>query len=79
VYLAARNETKALAAIGQMHIESPEIKKGNLIWLPLDLADLDSVVRAASIFMKQEDALDLLGMFIPVQHCGPRAYGCDSE
>ena len=62
VYLACRSETKALAAIELMHAEGPQILAGNLIWLPLDLIDLDSVVKAAETFMRQEDRLDILGV-----------------
>jgi NAD(P)-dependent dehydrogenase (short-subunit alcohol dehydrogenase family) len=62
VYLASRSEIKALAAIELMHTEAPEIGAGSLIWLRLDLMDLDSVVKAADTFMQQEDGLDILGM-----------------
>jgi NAD(P)-dependent dehydrogenase (short-subunit alcohol dehydrogenase family) len=62
VYLACRSEPKALAAIEQMHREGPEIKAGSLIWLPLDLMDLDSVVKAAETFLRQESRLNILGM-----------------
>jgi hypothetical protein len=44
-----------------MHTEAPEIGAGKLIWLPLDLVDLDSVVKATDTFMQQEDRLDILG------------------
>jgi NAD(P)-dependent dehydrogenase (short-subunit alcohol dehydrogenase family) len=61
VYLASRSEPKALAAIKQMHGEGPDIKVGNLIWLSLDLIDLDNVVKAAETFIHQETRLDILG------------------
>ena len=61
VYLASRSESKTLAAIKQMHDESPDIKIGNLIWLPLDLIDLDNVKKAAETFIRQENRLDILG------------------
>ncbi|KAF2103561.1 NAD(P)-binding protein [Rhizodiscina lignyota] len=60
VYLASRSENRALAAIEKMHAESPKIQKGNLIWLPLDLMDLESVVQAADTSMQKEERLDLL-------------------
>jgi NAD(P)-dependent dehydrogenase (short-subunit alcohol dehydrogenase family) len=62
VYLACRTESKALAAIELMHTEAPDIKAGSLIWLPLDLIDLDSVVKAVETFMSQENKLDILGV-----------------
>jgi NAD(P)-dependent dehydrogenase (short-subunit alcohol dehydrogenase family) len=61
VYLASRSKAKALAAIELIHTENPGIRAENLIWLPLDLMDLDSVVKAADTFMQQEDKLDILG------------------
>jgi enoyl-[acyl-carrier-protein] reductase (NADH) len=60
VYLAARSESKAQAAIEKLYSEHPNIKKGNLIFLPLDLADLDSVVNAVESFTSQEQRLDIL-------------------
>lgn len=44
-----------------MHAEGPGIRAGALVWLPLDLMDLDSVAKAAEQFMRQEDQLDVLG------------------
>jgi NAD(P)-dependent dehydrogenase (short-subunit alcohol dehydrogenase family) len=61
VYLACRSEAKAYAAIEQMHAEGSKIRAGKLVWLPLDLMDLDSVVTAAETFMRQEERLDILG------------------
>ena len=61
VYLACRNEAKALDAIERMHTECPKIEAGKVVWLSLDLMDLDGVVKAAEIFMNQEDRLDILG------------------
>ena len=61
VYLASRSEAKALAAIEQIQADGPKNRAGNLIWLPLDLLDLDSVVKAADTFMRLEDRLDILG------------------
>lgn len=59
--MAARNEAKAHAAIERIYTNNKSIKAGKLIFLPLDLADLDSVVKAAEIFLKQETKLDILG------------------
>ncbi len=59
--MAARSEAKAHAAIEKIYKNNKSINTGKLIFLPLDLADLDSVVRAAEIFVKQETKLDILG------------------
>lgn len=59
--MAARSEAKAHAAIEKMYANNKSVETGRLIFLPLDLADLDSVVKAAEIFLKQETKLDILG------------------
>jgi NAD(P)-dependent dehydrogenase (short-subunit alcohol dehydrogenase family) len=61
VYLGARSETKAHAAIERLHTEHREIEKGQLVFLPIDLSDLASVVKAAQTFIKEEQRLDILG------------------
>ncbi len=61
--MAARNEGKVHAAIEKIHTNNKRVEAGKLIFLPLDLADLDSVAKAADIFLKQEDRLDVLGTF----------------
>jgi len=63
VYVAARSEAKAHAAIEKIYVNSKKVKAGKLIYLPLDLADLDSVAKAAEIFLKQENRLNILGTF----------------
>ncbi len=63
LYVAARSEGKAHAAIEKIHANNKKVEAGKLIFLPLDLADLDSVAKAAEIFLKQEDRLDVLGTF----------------
>ena len=62
VYVATRSEAKAHAAIEKIYANNKNIKAGKLMFLPLDLADLDSVAKAVEIFLKQEDRLDILGM-----------------
>ena len=62
MYLAARNEANAQAAIEQLYSDNPTVNKGSLVWLPLDLADLESVKMAAETVLKQESRLDILGM-----------------
>ena len=44
-----------------MHKDYPKLEPGKAVWLPLDLADLDSVVKAAETFMSREAKLDILG------------------
>ena len=61
--MAARSEEKAHAAIKRIYASNKSIEAGKLIFLPLDLADLDSVVKAAEIFLKQEIRLDVLSEF----------------
>jgi NAD(P)-dependent dehydrogenase (short-subunit alcohol dehydrogenase family) len=63
VYVAARSEAKAHAAIEKIYANNKKVEAGKLILLPLDLADLDSVAKAAEFFCKQEDRLDILGTF----------------
>lgn len=63
VYVAARSEAKAHAAIEKIYVNDKKVKAGKLIYLPLDLADLDSVAKAAEIFLKREDRLNILGTF----------------
>ncbi len=63
VYLASRNKAKAQAAIKTLHLENPGITRGSLLWLPLDLADLDNVKRAAETLINGESRLDILGGF----------------
>ncbi|KAH8888978.1 NAD(P)-binding protein [Thozetella sp. PMI_491] len=60
VYLAARSQAKAMKAISDLQAKHVEIKNDQVTWLPLDLADLASVVRAVGIIKEKEDALDIL-------------------
>lgn len=61
VYLAARSESRAQAAIAQLRQDHPHIQKDSLIWLPLDLSTVDDVKKGAAIFLAQEQRLDILG------------------
>ena len=56
VYLAARSQQSAEAAIAMLK----EITGKEAIFLPLDLADLSSVKRAADLFYEQETELHIL-------------------
>ncbi|KAJ6549157.1 NAD-P-binding protein [Mycena sp. CBHHK59/15] len=56
VYLAARSEEKAAAAIQKLEEET----KKTALFIQLDLADLPSVRKAAETFLAQEQKLDIL-------------------
>lgn len=57
VYLAARSEEKALAAIERL---KKETGKDTIQFLQLDLGDLPSVRKSADTFLGRETALDVL-------------------
>ena len=59
VYLAGRSEKRVLEAIRLLRGECPS-SKGDLVWLPLDLADLTSVKIAVDEFQSKENRLDVL-------------------
>lgn len=63
MYLACRNEQRAQAAIEKLHTENPKLQKGNLVWLPLNLEDLNNVATAAQALTQKEQRLDILGMY----------------
>ena len=65
MYVAARSEAKAHAAIEKIYVNNHKTvqEAGKLVFLPLDLADLDSVAKAAEIFREREDRLDILGTY----------------
>jgi len=66
VYIACRNQEKAMKAIKRMKVEGG---KGNLIFSHLDLASLNSVKKFSEGILKTESRLDLLinnaGVMIP--------------
>ncbi|KAF9047457.1 hypothetical protein BJ165DRAFT_1526765 [Panaeolus papilionaceus] len=57
VYIAARNESKALAAIDQLKAEN--IEKGSLEWLYLNLSNPRLAKRAAEEFLNKETRLNI--------------------
>ncbi|KAK2873923.1 hypothetical protein FQN49_001994 [Arthroderma sp. PD_2] len=59
VYLACRSETRVNRAIRLLEAWFPD-SKGILTWLPLDLANLDSIKPAAEHFLRMEKRLDVL-------------------
>ncbi|CDO76361.1 hypothetical protein BN946_scf185011.g25 [Trametes cinnabarina] len=60
VYMGARNEQKATAAIERLHAEGLGPGHGEVVWLKLELSDPRGVKEAAEEFMRREDRLDIL-------------------
>ncbi|KAI9059034.1 NAD-P-binding protein, partial [Trametes sanguinea] len=60
VYMAARNEQKAKAAIERLRAQGIGPGNGEVLWLHLDLSDPRNVKNAAEEFMKREARLDVL-------------------
>ena len=60
VYIGARSEKRAHAAIERLYAEHPRLPRGLVVYLPLNLSDLNNVVEAAEAFLKQETRLDIL-------------------
>ncbi|KAJ7235307.1 NAD-P-binding protein [Mycena haematopus] len=58
VYMAARSEERALAAITQL--QSENINDGSVHWLKLELSDPRAAKRAAQDFLEKETRLDIL-------------------
>lgn len=65
VYLAARNESKATAAIARLEAEGLGPGNGDVVWLNLDLSDPRMAKKAADDFLRRENRLDVLGMLLP--------------
>ncbi|KAI5923972.1 NAD(P)-binding protein [Camillea tinctor] len=59
VYMMARSEAKTKSAISSIQAAVPS-SKGELIYIPLDLSDLDKVKIAANTFLSREKSLHLL-------------------
>ncbi|KIW23903.1 uncharacterized protein PV07_12065 [Cladophialophora immunda] len=70
VYVAARTESKALAAIDSIKEQHPK-SQGKLEYLHLDLSDLSTIKASAEDFLSREDKLHWLdnnaGVMIPPQ------------
>ncbi|KIK70104.1 hypothetical protein GYMLUDRAFT_994181 [Collybiopsis luxurians FD-317 M1] len=60
VYMAARNEAKAMEAIEKLKAEGLEPGNGQVDWLKLDLSDPREAKKAAEAFMEKEKRLDVL-------------------
>ncbi|EMD40352.1 hypothetical protein CERSUDRAFT_102762 [Gelatoporia subvermispora B] len=61
VYLGARSEAKAQAAIARLREEGLGEDEGELVWLDIDLSDPRKAKQAARWFMEREVRLDILG------------------
>jgi retinol dehydrogenase-12 len=59
VYMACRSQKKAESAMHRIR-EAVTVSNGGMIFLELDLADLNSVKAAANSFLLKEDRLDVL-------------------
>jgi NAD(P)-dependent dehydrogenase (short-subunit alcohol dehydrogenase family) len=59
VYVAARSQEKALAAIEEIKTAHPE-STGRLMFLQLDLSDLTTIKSSADEFLAVETRLDVL-------------------
>lgn len=57
VYLAARTQSKAEAAIADIRATAPEAP---VSFLPLDLMSFESIKKAADQFIGESDRLDIL-------------------
>lgn len=66
VYMAARSEIKTQKAIERLHEEKLGLLPDQLLWLPLDLSDPKSVVRAVTDLKASESRLDILGTMTPI-------------
>ena len=64
VYMAARNQSKAEAAIAQLKADGLGPGNGEVIWLELDLVDPKNAKKAAEEFMKRETRLDILSLYM---------------
>jgi len=60
VYLAARNESRATAAITQLNAEGFAPGNGEVVWLKLDLSDPRAAKESAQDFLALEKRLDIL-------------------
>lgn len=66
VYIGARSEERAKAAIERLRAEGLEPGNGELEWLALDLSDPRKVKESAEAFLEKEDRLDILGRSLAI-------------
>lgn len=73
VYIGARSEERAKAAIERLRVEGLQPGNGELEWLELDLSDPRKTKESAETFLSKEDRLDILGKSFAIDV--PRVYG----
>jgi hypothetical protein len=61
--MAGRSESKATEAIKKFHADNASVNTGSVVWLPLDLADPSSVIKAAKTVSTSESRLDIISKF----------------
>ena len=61
VYMAARSEARAAAAIARLRPEGLAPGNGEVVWHALDLGDPRSAKASAEAFAAKEGRLDVLG------------------
>lgn len=78
VYVAARTESKATAAINSI-VSAHSSSKGTIHFLKLDLSDLSTIQASANEFLAKESKLDVLwnnaGIMVPGAKSGKSAQG----
>lgn len=62
VYLGARDESKATAALAKLEQEGLGPGNGQVLWLKVDYSDPRLAKKAAEEFLERELRLDILGM-----------------
>ncbi|KAK2054710.1 NAD(P)-binding protein [Colletotrichum caudatum] len=60
LYMACRSGARSQAAIERLHEERLGLSADQVLWLPLDLGDPESVTRAVDDMTTQESRLDIL-------------------
>lgn len=63
VYIGARSEAKAKAAIERLHAEGLQPGNGSVDWFELDLSDPRTAKKSAHSFLEKETRLDVLGAY----------------
>ena len=67
VYIAARNESKATAAISRIEAWNPSSTRGQILFHKLELDDPRDAKKSAEAFLARESRLDILGeCLIPI-------------
>lgn len=71
VYLTARSESNAKAAVERIISKKPELSKDRLRWLRMDLGDTRSILDAIKELRSKEGKVDILGAlsFANCMHC----------